>query len=105
MTANFGKHRMHVAGHESSISTTAKPIYTSELPALHIAIMENKTVCGIQEDASVRRASGVASTSARQAVGLDACLQVTAAFASVHSHMPLLPALAALSNSNCQAVS
>ena len=30
----------------------------------------------LQEDESVRRASGVASTSARDAVGLDACLQV-----------------------------
>ena len=32
----------------------------------------------MQEDESVRRASGVASTSAREAVGLDACLQVCA---------------------------
>ena len=30
----------------------------------------------MQEDESVARANGVASTSAREAVGLDACVQV-----------------------------
>lgn len=34
-------------------------------------------MCDVQEDESVKRASGVASTSAREAVGLDACLQVS----------------------------
>ncbi len=54
------------------------------MTAFPFATVGNKIVGGVQEDESVRRASGVASTSAREAVGLDACLQVTAALAPVH---------------------
>ena len=94
MTARLDKRRMHIdAGHASSSGTTAKPIYTSELPELSsswTAKVETKSACGVQEDASVRRASGVASTSARQAVGLDACLQVRTACAPTHALVPHL---------------